>query len=96
MFDQNTKRRMETAHDIFVSKPTRHFYRIQKGFYNEKYLKSLNLKRQASEVGFVFWRTPPVQHTTRPAVRYIFCFFLKRKKTKGCRYIGAILDFLGF
>ncbi len=45
MFDQNTKRRMETALDIFVGKPTRHFYRIQKGFYNEKYLKSLKSQR---------------------------------------------------
>ena len=45
---------------------------------------------------FFFWRTPSVLHTTRPAARYIFLDFPKKKIQKGCRYIGAILDFLGF
>ena len=43
-----------------------------------------------------FWRTPPLSHTTRPAARYIFLDFPKKKIQKGCRYIGAIIDFLGF
>ncbi len=40
----------------------------------------------------LFWRTPPVPHTTCPAARYIFLDFLKKKIQKGCRCIRAILD----
>ena len=48
------------------------------------------------KIKFFFGAHQPVPHTTCPAARYIFLDFPKKKIQKGCRYIGAIIDFLGF
>ena len=43
-----------------------------------------------------FWRTPPVQHTTRPAARYIFFWFFSKTKKRIPLHRGDFRLFWGF